>query len=77
MNVTIHHQWASLFASHMNSESQNPTDNNASFDNSNFDNEKIHCTPIDSMINIFSNVPKIMNHENTMYFIAPNKNFTF
>jgi hypothetical protein len=39
LNVTIHHQWASLFALHMNSKSQIPTYNNASFDNVNFDNE--------------------------------------
>jgi hypothetical protein len=39
LNVTIHHQCASLFALHMNSKSQVPTYNNASSDNFNFDNE--------------------------------------
>jgi hypothetical protein len=29
LNVTIHHQWASVFALHMNSKSQIPTYNNA------------------------------------------------
>jgi len=61
LNVTIHHQWASLFALHMNLEYQIPTYNNASFDNFDFDNEEIHCTPIDSMINNFLDVPKIMD----------------
>jgi hypothetical protein len=53
LNVTIHHQWASLFALHMNFEFQIPTYNNASFDNFDFKNEEIHCTLIDSMINNF------------------------
>jgi hypothetical protein len=39
LNVTIHHQWASLFALHMNLESQIPY-NNASFDNFDSNNEK-------------------------------------
>jgi hypothetical protein len=52
-----------------------PTYNNASSNNSNSNNEKIHYTPIDSMIHHFLNVPKIMNYENTIYFIAPNQNF--
>jgi hypothetical protein len=45
----------------MNLEYQIPTYNNASFDNFDFDNEEIHCTSIDSMINHFLDVPKIMD----------------
>jgi len=41
LNVTTHHQWASLFALHMNLESQIPTYNNASFDNFDSNNEEI------------------------------------
>jgi hypothetical protein len=33
LNVSIHHQWASLFTLHMNSKAQIPIYNNASFDN--------------------------------------------
>jgi len=36
LNVTIHHQWASLFVLHMNLEFRIPIYNNASFNNSNF-----------------------------------------
>jgi hypothetical protein len=75
LNVTIHHQWTSLFVLHMDLESQILTYNNASFNNFDFDNEKIHCTPINSMIHIFLNVPKIMDNENTIYFIVPSQNF--
>ncbi len=39
LNVSIHHQRASLFALHMNSKSQIFTYNNASSNNSDFDNE--------------------------------------
>jgi len=39
LNVSIHHQWASLFALHMNLEFQIPTYNNALFDNFDFNNE--------------------------------------
>ncbi len=53
LNVNIHHQWASLFALHMNLEFQIPTYYNASFNNSNFDNQKIHCTLTNSAIDIF------------------------
>jgi hypothetical protein len=42
LNVTIHHQWASLFVLYMNSEFQIFIYNNASSDNFDFDNEKIH-----------------------------------
>jgi hypothetical protein len=58
LNVTIHHQWASLFGLHMNSESQILIYNNASSDNSNFNNEEIHYTLTDSMIHNFLDVPK-------------------
>jgi hypothetical protein len=75
LNVTIHHQWASLFALHMNLESQILTYNNTSFNNFDFDNEETHCTPIDSMIHNFLNVQKIMDNENTIYFIVPSQNF--
>jgi hypothetical protein len=75
LNVIIHHQWACLFALHMNLEFQIPIYNNASFNNSNFKNEKIHCTPKNSMIHNFLDGPKIMDYENTIYFIAPSQNF--
>jgi hypothetical protein len=75
LNVNIHHQWASLFALHMNSKFQILTYNNASFDNSNSNNEIIHCTPIDSMINNFLDAPNIMDYENTIYSIAPSQDF--
>ncbi len=71
LNVTIHHQWANLFTSHMNSKSQTSANNNASSNNFDFENEKIHCTPTDSMIHNLL----IMNYENTIYLIAPNQNF--
>jgi len=77
LNVTIHHQWASLFALHMNSESQISTYNNASFDNFDSDNEKIHCTSTYSMTHNFLNAPKVMDSKNTISFFAPNQNFTF
>jgi hypothetical protein len=75
LNVSIHHQWASLFALHMNSKYQILTYNNASSDNSDFDNEKIHYTPTNSMIRNFLDAPKIMDYENIIYFITPNQNF--
>jgi hypothetical protein len=62
LNVTIHHQWACLFAFSMNSKFQIPTYNYASSDNSNIDNEKIHCTLIDSMIHNFFDAKKIMHY---------------
>ncbi len=71
MNVTIHHQWVSLFALHMNLKSQILTYNNISFDNFDFDNEKIYCTPTNSMIHDFLNASKVMDYENTIYSIAP------
>jgi hypothetical protein len=59
----------------MNLEFQILTYNNASFNNYDSNNEKIHCTPIISMIHIFLDVPKTMDYENTIYFIAPSQNF--
>ncbi len=59
----------------MNLEFQIFTYNNASFDNIDFDNEKIHCTPTYSMIHNFLDVPKIMDNENTIYYIVPSQNF--
>jgi hypothetical protein len=58
LNVTIHHQWASLFLLHLNSKSQIPTYNNASSNNYNFDNEKIHYTPINLIIHNNLKFPK-------------------
>jgi hypothetical protein len=77
LNVTIHHQCASLFILHMNLEFEIPIYNNASFNNSNSSNEEIHCIPINSMIHNFLNAPNIMDYENTIYFIAQVKTFTF
>jgi hypothetical protein len=45
------------------------------FDNFDSNNEKIHCTPIDSMIHNFFDAPKIMDCENIIYFIVPNQDF--
>jgi len=59
----------------MNSKSQLPTYNNASFHNYDYNNEKIHCTPIDSMIHNFFDAPKIMDYESIIYSIAPSQNF--
>jgi hypothetical protein len=59
----------------MNLEFQIFIYNNASFDNTDFDKEKIHCTLTNSMIHNFVNVPKIMNYENTIYFIALSQKF--
>ncbi len=60
LNVSIHHQWASLLTLHMNSNFQIPTYNNALYDNSNYDNEEIHCTPTYSMLYNFLDAPKMM-----------------
>jgi hypothetical protein len=59
---------------HMNSNFQMPTHNNASFVNT-FDNEKIDCTSTYSMIHKFLDTLKIMDYENTIYYITPNQNF--
>jgi hypothetical protein len=71
LNVNIHHQWASLFALHMNLEYQIPIYNNASSDNFKFDNEEICCTSTYSMIHNFLDVRKLMDYENTMLY-CPN-----
>jgi hypothetical protein len=60
---------------HMNSEYQIFIYDNASSDKCDFDNKKKHCTPTNSMIHNFLDVPKIMNYENIIYFVAPNQNF--
>jgi len=75
LNVTIHHQWASLFILNMNSKFQIPIYNNASFDNFDFDNERIHCTPTNSMIRYFLDAPKkwIMN---IIYILLPKSKFS-
>jgi hypothetical protein len=70
LNVTIHHQWASLFVLHMNSEFLIFTYNNASFDNFNSDNAKIHYTPTDSMIHNFLDVPKLMDYESSIFYLV-------
>jgi hypothetical protein len=75
LNVRIHHQWASLFALHMNSNFLIPTCNNASFDNYDSNNEKIHYTLTYSMIHDFLNDPKTMDYENIIYCIAPSQYF--
>jgi hypothetical protein len=75
LNVSIHHQWTSLFTLHINSESQISTYNNASSNNSNYDNEEIHCTPTNSMIHNFLDAPKIVDCENTIYCIPPSQDF--
>jgi len=75
LNITIHHQWASLFDLHMNSKSHFPIYNNASFNNSSYNNEKIHYTLPNSMIHYFLDVPKIMDYEITIYFIDQSQNF--
>jgi hypothetical protein len=49
--------------------------NNASFENFDFNNEKIHCTPTNSMIHNFLDVPKKKDNENIIYFIVPSQNF--
>ncbi len=43
----------------MNSKYQTLIYDNASSKKSDFDNKKIHCTPTNSMIHNFLNVPKI------------------
>jgi len=35
--------------------------------------KKIHCTPTNSMIHKFLDVPQIMDYENIIYSIAPNQ----
>jgi hypothetical protein len=57
------------------SEYKNLIYDNASFEKSDFDNKKIHYTPTNSMLHNFLNVPKIMNCENIIYFVALSKKF--
>jgi hypothetical protein len=72
-NVTIHYQWASLFTLHVDSKSQIFNSSDVAFDNFDFNNEKFHCTPINLMIHNFLKAPKIIDYENSIYFIAPNQ----
>ncbi len=58
LNVTIHHQWASLFTLLMDFKSQILNSNDASFENFNSNSEKLHCTPKDLMIHNLLEVPK-------------------
>jgi len=58
LNVSIHHQWASLFALDMNLKSQISLYNNA-FNNFNFEYEEIHYTPTNLMIRNFLDVSKM------------------
>jgi hypothetical protein len=66
----------SLFVLNINSKYQIPTYDNASFDNSNSNNEKIHYTPMDSMIDYFLNVLKIMDYKNIICYVVLVKIFT-
>jgi hypothetical protein len=76
LNVSIHHQWTSLFALHMNSKSQIPNYNNASSCNCDFDNEKIHYTLTYLVIDHFLDAPKIMDYENIYILLPQIKTFT-
>jgi hypothetical protein len=58
LNVTIHHQWTSLFTLHVNSEFLIFNSSDASFDNFDFNNENFHYTLIDFMIHNFLKAPK-------------------
>jgi hypothetical protein len=59
----------------MDSQSQFFNFNDASYDNFDFNSEELYCTPIDLMTHNFLEAPKIMDYENTMYFIAPSQHF--
>ncbi len=48
LNVTIHHQWASLFILHIDSESQILNFSDTSFDKFYFNNENILYTNINN-----------------------------
>ncbi len=77
LNITIHHQWTSFFDLHMNSKFKflliiiNHLITLVTII------KKIHYTPPCSMIHNFLNVPKMMDYENTICFIAQIKKFTF
>jgi len=73
LNVTIHHQRASLFTLHMDLKSQIFNYNDASFDNFDSDSEKLHYTPTNSMIHNFSEIPKLMDYE-ILYILLPKIN---
>jgi hypothetical protein len=75
LNVTIHHQWASLFSLLLDLDSQILKSSDASFENSNSNNEKLHCTPKDLMIHNLLEVPKLIDYENIIYSIAPSQHF--
>ncbi len=75
LNVTIHHQWTSLFILHLDSQSQIFNFSVASFDKFDFNNSKVHCLPIHLMIHNFLEAPKIIDYENIIYSIAPNQHF--
>jgi hypothetical protein len=60
----------------MNLKNQIPIYDNASSDNFDSNNIKIHCTPTNSMIHKFLNVPKRMNYENTTFLLPQVKTFT-
>jgi hypothetical protein len=49
--------------------------NNASFNNFDLDNDEINYTQIDSTTHNFLNAPKIMDYENTIYYITLIQNF--
>jgi hypothetical protein len=75
LNVTIHHQWTIFFSLNINLNFETQNHDNSSFDNSNFESEENNYTPINSMIHIFLEFSKIMDYENTIYYIAPGKHF--
>ncbi len=74
MNITIHHQWASLFISHMDLESQLFYFSDVTFNNLDFDSE-LHCTPIELIIHDFLEVPKILDNEIIIYCITLSQHF--
>jgi hypothetical protein len=75
MNVTIHYLWTIYFSLNINSNFETQNHDNSSFNNSNSENEEKNYMPIDSMIHNFLEAPKIMDYENTIYYIAPRKHF--
>jgi hypothetical protein len=59
----------------INSKFETQNHDNSSFDNFNSESEEKNYTPIDSMIHNFLEVLKIMDYDNTIYYIAPGKHF--
>jgi hypothetical protein len=53
LNVTIHHQWESLFTLHINSKFETHICDNSSSNNFDFDNEKKHCTSTYTLMHFF------------------------